>query len=315
MGFVDKLTDLVGSMEWYWTVLLGLLVFNMMAGILGLDGGHPKPKDQFSPEQLQDESNTRVFMDVDMDGERIGRIVMELFDKLAPKAVENFRCLCTGEKGMGTEGESEWQEQWKVPTNEASCVIGVVVDENYESAKPSRHSDIQSVRQTDQRHWYLRHDHGALSGPSQLTQTSFSLLLCLVVPGKLLHYKGCGFHRIIPKFMCQGGDITAGDGTGGESIYNGLIFENEFENGFMTHDREGLLSMANSGPNSNSSQFFITTGKCDWLDLRHVAFGVVVEGMDVVQKMNTVGSRSGKPSAKVVIADCGQLKKDTKKTQ
>ncbi|PAA46435.1 hypothetical protein BOX15_Mlig003239g2, partial [Macrostomum lignano] len=115
--------------------------------------------------------------------------------------------------------------------------------------------------------------------------------------GKPLHYKGSGFHRIIPQFMCQGGDFTRGNGTGGESIY-GEKFEDEKFKPF-------LLSMANAGPNTNGSQFFITTVSTPWLDGKHVVFGEVISGDDVVKKMEALGSQSGKPSKTVVIADCG----------
>merc|ERR1712151_838392 len=122
--------------------------------------------------------------------------------------------------------------------------------------------------------------------------------------GKPLHFKGSALHRVIPKFMCQGGDFTAGNGTGGESIY-GMTFEDE--NFTLKHEGPGTLSMANAGPNTNGSQFFLCTVQTNWLDGKHVVFGSVVEGMDVVKKVEGVGSQSGKTSAPVVIADCGQL--------
>ncbi|VDP95096.1 unnamed protein product [Echinostoma caproni] len=162
-------------------------------------------------------SGARVFFDIAADGSPLGRIIFQLYSDV-PKTTENFRALCTGEKGFG--------------------------------------------------------------------------------------YKNCVFHRIIPQFMCQGGDFTNGNGTGGKSIY-GSKFEDE--NFIHKHTKPGLLSMANAGPNTNGSQFFITTVPCSWLDGKHVVFGEVAEGMDVVKKMEALGSSSGKTSKKVTISDCGQL--------
>ena len=159
------------------------------------------------------------------------------------------------------------------------------------------------------------------------------------------HYNGVIFHRVIPGFvrsraartpppcaqrpwppaahtsaaetvqMCQGGDFTAGNGTGGESIY-GFKFGDEWRAGhsedampcFIKHTIPGLLSMANSGPNTNGSQFFMTTAVTSWLDAKHVVFGKVVEGMDVVKQVEAQGSGGGITQSSVVIADCGELK-------
>jgi peptidylprolyl isomerase len=167
----------------------------------------------------------RFFFDITADGKPLGRIVMELYSDIVPKTAENFRCLCTGEKGTGKSG-------------------------------------------------------------------------------KPLHYKGSVFHRIIPNFMCQGGDFTRGNGTGGESIYGEKFADENFK---QKHTTPGVLSMANAGPNTNGSQFFICTVKTEWLDGKHVVFGNVVEGLDVVKKMEGLGSQSGTTKAKVLIAECGQL--------
>jgi len=169
-----------------------------------------------------------VFFDVQIGGEAAGRIEMELFSGVAPKTVENFRALATGEKGVGKAG-------------------------------------------------------------------------------KPLHYKGSVFHRIIPGFMCQGGDITKGNGMGGESIY-GHKFADEFEIGMVKHSEPFLLSMANAGRDTNGSQFFITVGKTPHLDGKHVVFGKVIGGVDVVKKMEKAGSSGGRTSSKVEIVDSGELK-------
>ncbi len=170
--------------------------------------------------------NPRVYFDITIGGKAAGRVVFELFADSVPKTAENFRALCTGEKGVGKSG-------------------------------------------------------------------------------KALHYKGSHFHRIIQQFMCQGGDFTRGNGTGGEAIYGEKFADENFQH---KHTTPGLLSMANAGPNTNGSQFFITTVSTPWHDGKHVVFGKVVDGMKVVQAMEAVGSRSGSTSADVVIADSGELK-------
>eukprot|EP00930_Biecheleria_cincta_P016540 TRINITY_DN13414_c0_g1_i2.p1 TRINITY_DN13414_c0_g1~~TRINITY_DN13414_c0_g1_i2.p1 ORF type:complete len:201 (+),score=26.48 TRINITY_DN13414_c0_g1_i2:57-605(+) len=126
--------------------------------------------------------------------------------------------------------------------------------------------------------------------------------LCKCNKGPPLCYKGTPFHRIIPGFMIQGGDTTRGDGTGGVSIYGGRFEDEKFG---VAHDRPGLLSMANAGPNTNGSQFFITTVPTPHLDGRHVVFGEVVDGMQVVQTLESQGTRSGRPQAAASIEACG----------
>ncbi|KAG8072480.1 hypothetical protein GUJ93_ZPchr0006g42829 [Zizania palustris] len=171
--------------------------------------------------------NPRCYLDVSIDGDMEGRIVVELDVSVAPRTAENFRALCTGEKGVSA------------------------------------------------------------------------------ATGATLHYKGSCIHRIVKGFMVQGGDITAGDGTGGESIY-GLNFEDE--NFVLKHERKGMLSMANAGPNTNGSQFFITTTRTPHLDGKHVVFGRVIKGMGVVRSMeHTTVIEADRPTTDILIVDCGEL--------
>ena len=172
-----------------------------------------------------DTVTSKVYFDVEIDGESAGRIVFGLFGDTVPKTAENFRALCTSEKGTGQQG-------------------------------------------------------------------------------KPLHYKGSKFHRVIPSFMAQGGDFTHGTGVGGESIYGAKFADENFK---LKHEKPYLLSMANAGANTNGSQFFITFVKTPWLDGRHTVFGEVLEGKEIVNQMEKVGSQSGATSKPIVIKDSGEL--------
>jgi cyclophilin family peptidyl-prolyl cis-trans isomerase len=137
------------------------------------------------------------------------------------------------------------------------------------------------------------------------TAENFRALCTGEKPG--LAYKGSGFHRIIPGFMAQGGDFTKHNGTGGVSIYGAKFADESFKGKAGKHTGFGTLSMANAGPNTNGSQFFICTADTPWLDGKHVVFGKLIEGEAVLKKIETYGSQSGTPKATVTIANCGQI--------
>jgi len=178
---------------------------------------------------LEYEITHKAFLDIEVDGSPAGRIVLGLYGDIAPRTVENFRCLCTGEKGESESGDP-------------------------------------------------------------------------------LHYKGTRFHRLISGFCIQGGQTFEDeDGTGGESIYGGTF---EDENLRVKFKKPMMLAMANGGPDTNGSQFFITTAAADHLSHKFVGFGEVLEGKEVVRKAEAMGTEEGEPLKSVVISDCGELSLD-----
>ena len=181
-------------------------------------------KSRFASAPPSEMSLAKVYFEITIGKQNAGRIIMNLYAD-TPKTSENFRALCTGEKGMGMQG-------------------------------------------------------------------------------KPLHFKGSTFHRIIPGFMAQGGDFTRGNGTGGESIY-GHKFPDE--NFIHKHTGKGILSMANAGPNTNGSQFFLCFAPFPHLDGKHTVFGKVSEGFEILDEMEKVGSNSGRTAVPVIISDSGEL--------
>ena len=192
-----------------------------------LEGGEADWKYEITP-YVPGECHPVVFFDMAISGDPVGRIEMTLRDDVCPETCENFRCLCTGERGDLVRGSSR-QHLW---------------------------------------------------------------------------YKGCRFHRVIPDFMAQGGDITRNNGSGGHSIYGKKFADENFE---LKFDKAGALAMANGGKNTNSSQFFIALQPCEWLDGKHTVFGFVSAGMDVVRMIEDCGTAQGRTRGIVTIAQCGQL--------
>jgi len=187
--------------------------------------GPTAPTSRVSLADATSPANPTVYFDIKMDDQPVGRVTFELFANIVPLTADNFRALCTGEKGVGGSG-------------------------------------------------------------------------------KPMHYKGSIFHRVIPGFMLQGGDFTTGNGMGGESIYGSTFNDENFN---LAHTEKYLLSMANRGRNTQGSQFFVTTAVTSHLDGKHVVFGRVKTGHDVIDTIESVGSRSGSTSRRVVIVDSGQL--------
>ncbi|CEM16465.1 unnamed protein product [Vitrella brassicaformis CCMP3155] len=172
----------------------------------------------------------RVFLDMSVGGRDVGRLVFELFADELPITAENFRCLCTGETGLGYYLRPRW-------------------------------------------------------------------------------YKGVPVHRVVPGFMCQGGDFNMGDGHGGESIYGQFFRDEKF---LYKHSKRGVLSMAKTRRrHSNNSQFFITFAPCPWLDGKHVVFGQLIDGWDALEAIEDVGTVMGRPRRPVTIYRCGELLPDT----
>eukprot|EP00929_Paragymnodinium_shiwhaense_P106748 TRINITY_DN723_c0_g1_i1.p1 TRINITY_DN723_c0_g1~~TRINITY_DN723_c0_g1_i1.p1 ORF type:complete len:431 (-),score=138.56 TRINITY_DN723_c0_g1_i1:154-1446(-) len=204
----------------------------------GWSGGATRSDGEANQSQRIKENRPKVWLEVELSKRKLGRITLELFGDIAPRTVENFRCLCTGERGVGA------------------------------------------------------------------------------VSGKPLHYKGSIFHKIIPGKYLVGGDTTKGNGQGGESIYNqdgdGTFPDENFKH---KHDRPGLISMAHKGGEEglNCSQFFFTTKPQPKLDGKNCVFGRIITGMDLLTKIESVGSQSGKPQFEVVIVDCGEMESEAMK--
>ncbi|GAX82175.1 hypothetical protein CEUSTIGMA_g9603.t1 [Chlamydomonas eustigma] len=185
--------------------------------------GYESWESLFESELIAAEVTDKVYMQIKIGSEVVGKMLIGLYGSLVPKTVQNFKALCTGEKGVGQAG-------------------------------------------------------------------------------KPLHFKGSKFHRVIPEFMAQGGDITMGNGFGGESIYGEKFEDESFK---LRHDERGVLAMANAGPGTNGSQFYFLFGPQPHLDGKHVVFGKIEAGFDILRRIESVGTDGGVPTDEVEIIDCG----------
>lgn len=202
------------------------------------------------------DTNPRVFLKVAANDEALGSVTVELFSHIVPKTAENFRVLCTGERGFGFKNSIFHRV---IP--DFMCQVRIHIRQVF---------------------FFFFNEHGPEFSSDRVCQPS----LCLIPSPS------------------QGGDITNSDGSGGKSIYGNKFEDENFD---VRHTGPGVLSMANRGRDTNSSQFFITLKKAEHLDFKHVAFGRVQDGMDVVQKMGELGTKEGAPCKKLVITECGQL--------
>ncbi|XP_074328063.1 peptidyl-prolyl cis-trans isomerase CYP19-2-like [Apium graveolens] len=326
--------------------------------------------------------NPMVFFDITFNGEMLGRIEMELYADICPITAENFRALCTGEKGIGRQGKplhykgSDIQvevgtssiiegdiykggkgesiygtnfnnenqvkihqlgslsmfnggkgigSQFIISPNVSPSIDVLNTMRNITTSKAAIIADCGQIitKVSDEKEVFFDIAIGGTKSgriimklfddTAPKTVDNFRAL-CTggkaigKTSGKTLHYKGTTFQHIIPGVMCHGGDFTLMDGSGGEPITGADKFLSEdFE---KKHTGPGVFSMVNTGNGANGSQFFICTTKTDWLDGKHVVFGEVVQGMDVVKAMENVGLPDGTTTMPVTIIDCGQIKFD-----
>ncbi|CAH8312997.1 unnamed protein product [Eruca vesicaria subsp. sativa] len=215
------------------------------------------------------------------------------------------RLLFSGERG--DSGEKPFSERWEMVSSVTTLLLCSLLLLGTLSAIQAKKSK-ENLKEITHKVYFDVEIDGKEACSVTLFLISSSHLFTgekgIGKKGKALHYKGSSFHRIIPSFMLQGGDFTDGNGMGGESIYGETFADENFK---LKHTGPGLLSMANAGQDTNGSQFFITTVTTSWLDGRHVVFGKVVSGMDVVYKIEAEGNQSGTPKSKVVIVDSGEL--------